>query len=756
MNAFEEWANQNPDQARAQIERLRATGQPLPPAMEAWSAGQGGQRPAAPAAPVAPAGRDADIEAALDAALGPATTTPAANLASDRYFGNQTPMPELAEAGQRTVGSRDATLVAQGPAAQGVNPATTPTQDRLPMNPPAGVGEATTPWWAPGSQLRQQPNGEMYIQDRGFVGGEGMQAFNAGGRDTLSLGFDDELSGVFGGDTEAARLEKERLQTAFPGQFMAGQFVGAAPAMAIPAGPLAGGAGIAARVGGAALGAGVPMALYGAGTGTTAGERVAGAATMGALGTGLGLAAPVVGSLAGKAVGGAIRRFLPGGRPSAATQVVSEAFDADQAMPGGVTQLGPEGVVADAGPNTQQLAAVVAAKPGVAQRTVRGFLTRRTSGAGGRVRADMNAAMPSANIPKSLQALDASRSAAARPLYAQAYATEIDGLKPAFQEVISSPAGRAAWREAQELAANAGEPIDRWALTTRGIDYLKRALDDQISAATQSGARERAGVLRGLRARLLKEIDSQVPVYAQARAAYAGPSALKDAMEEGQSVFARTISPDQLRIEMSRMTPAQRDAFQIGARAQVEQIMGTARNDAAAAIRELAEKGWNAEKLRILLGRRGAAQILSALQRERTFAQTAASVTGNSETSRRLAGMAQLDKTAVGIRAAYQNSGIFGVLRAGGLSMLDRFLRGLTGEQMERITAEVGQQLTAQGPERDALLQALMQIRQNNATVGRVRSTIDRIIQKATQAGAIGTEGQTAGPLTGTALEFVN
>lgn len=754
MNAFEEWANRNPDQARAQIERLRATGQPIPPVMEAWSTGRVYQAPqvlstAGPYTPaqVGPAPRDPDIEAALDAALGPAAGMPTANLASDRYFGAQAPAPGLANAAQQ-MGGQDATLVAQGPAAQGVNPATTPTQDRLPMNPPPGAGEATTPWWLPGSQVRQMPNGEMVVQDRGFVGGEGMQAFNAGGRDTMLLGFDDELSGVFGGDTEAARLEKERLQQAFPGQFMAGQFVGATPSMLIPAGPLAGATGVAARVGGAALGAGLPMALYGAGTGTTAGERIAGAATMGTLGTGLGLAAPVVGSLAGKAVAGLVRRALPGGRSSAATRVVSEAFEADQGMPAGVTQLGPEGVVADVGPNTQQLAATVAAKPGVAQQAVRQFLTSRAGAAGSRVRADMAGAMPSANLPKTLQQLDTARANAARPLYTQAYATPINGQAPAFQAVLNTPAGKAAWRQASRLAANEGATIDKNALTTRAIDYVKRALDDQISAARSSGQSEQVRALEGLRTRLIKEIDAQNPAYQQARAAYAGPSVLMDAMEEGQTVFARTLSPDQLRVEMSRMSSAERDAFQIGARAQIEQIMGTARNDAAAAIRELAEKGWNAEKLRILLGRQGAAQILNALQRERTFAQTSASVMGNSETSRRLAGMAQLDKAATSMRAAYQNGGTLALLRAGGFSLLDKFLRGISGDQMERVTSEIAQQLTAQGPERDAILQALMQIRQGNATAGRVRSTVDQILRKAMQAGAVGTEGQTVGPAT--------
>lgn len=739
---FEQLARERPDEARRQYQELLATGGGLPPAIHNWALSQGlPTRPAggapAPVAAAAPAagGRDPELESAIDAILGPS------------QGGAMTPQGAMAQA--RPGGAYDFGGSAFTPAPPMAAPAAPQglpgREDRLDINGTAPP-PPTTPWWLPGSNVRVDHAGQMSIVPRDPVGGEGMTAFNEGGRDMLSASTWDEIQGAMGGDVEAVRAYQDDLRTRFPGQYMGGQVMGGLATTLIPGGTAAAGAGVGARLGAAAIAGGLPMAAYGAGSGTTPMERIQNAGVMGAVGTGIGMVAPTLGRLAGGLVGGAVR-WAKGGAGTPAQRIVTEAITSDAAVPAAVNQLGPEGILADIGPNTQQLAAVVAATPGPGQQLVRNTLKTRAAGAGARVEGDINAAMPSANIPRTMEALDSARKLAAAPLYRAAYATPINGASQVFQDILATPGGTQAWRSAVRLAANEGTQLDRNFLTVQAVDYIKRALDDQISVARRAGQSQLVRALEGQRVALLAEVDTQVPVFAQARAAYAGPSAMMQAMEEGQTVFSSTISPDQLRIVMSRMSQSERDAYTLGARQQVSQIMGSARNDAAAAIRELAEKGWNKEKLTILLGRKEAAQVIQAMERERTFAGTAYTATGSAETARRLLGESMTNQSSKAGNAfgagtmgllAFQAGGPIGLLGAGGVALLTKFVRQANSGQFSQLAGQVGQILSAQGPQRQQLVNALTQIQQQNAGNTALVARVSKLLGRALPAAAVG------------------
>src|SRR5690606_36591284 len=132
-----------------------------------------------------------------------------------------------------------------------------------------------------------------------------------------------------------------------------------------------------------------------------------------------------------------------------------------------------------------------------------------------------------------------------------------------------------------------------------------------------------------------------------ARDAYAGPSAILDALEEGQKVFSRSMTPGQLRKMLDGMSAGERDAFRQGGRAALAGIMGTARNDARAA-RSLFAQGRRRDKIEAIVGQQGADTLARAIARENSFQDTANALARGSPTQPR----AELARWLGGARTA--------------------------------------------------------------------------------------------------------
>ena len=139
----------------------------------------------------------------------------------------------------------------------------------------------------------------------------------------------------------------------------------------------------------------------------------------------------------------------------------------------------------------------------------------------------------------------ANRAATADDLYKQAYDIGVDMSKmsPArrgeITKLLRTPAIQAAVKDAQRLARNEMTNIGNPAHSVKGMDYLKRALDDQIKAAQGNEQR----ILVGLKDRLLSTIDTLSPEYAAARKVYADMSRPITQMDIAQSIADRSISP---------------------------------------------------------------------------------------------------------------------------------------------------------------------------------------------------------------------
>lgn len=362
-------------------------------------------------------------------------------------------------------------------------------------------------------------------------------------------------------------------------------------------------------------------------------------------GAAIGAAGGAGGQALGEAIGGAsdlVRALMRGANGRAedrAAGVIQQLGRSDALSPAqaqsDLARLGPDATLADLGPNMQQAARAVASAPGSAQQRLMEALTRRADGAGQRITGAMDAALgPRTNILDSADQIAASRSAAARPLYEQAYASEVP-MTEDMQKLLTRPSMQRAFSGAQKLAADAGHEIDPEKPTVMALDYTKRALDDSISSNLRAGNNNEARILMENRNALLEHMDKAVPEYAQARRVFSDYSSVANALQEGQKVFSNATTPDMLARSLSNMNDAEKQAFTEGARQQIAQIMGTARNDANAA-KGVLDKGYNREKLALLLGNDPASRLNNAVDAERTFAGTMQAARGGSMTDRNI------------------------------------------------------------------------------------------------------------------------
>lgn len=447
-----------------------------------------------------------------------------------------------------------------------------------------------------------------------------------------------------------------------------------------------------------------------------------------AWGAGFGLVAPGVGSALGAGTRALANRFAPQAG-SAAERMFARAASDDNVTNLGprLSALGPDAMPMDLGPNLQRQAGALAATPGEAQNIVRSAIADRQAAASGRVTQAADAALgSSADTTALADDIIAKRSAAAAPLYQAAYAKNMPWT-PQLKSLLERPAMRKALVQAQTLAANdanaapkqffarlsnserptgvldsSGNPITAPNTNVQFIrtpnveelDLTKRALDDMISTAQRQGNNNEARIYTQLKNQLTGMIDKSVPEYAQAREAFSGPSAVLDAMEEGHGVFKNAVTPTQLLSRMMKMSPTEKEAFTQGARAQIADIMGTARNDALSA-RNLFLKGYNREKLELLVGKEQARQMLNSLSAETAFTKTRDVVTGNSETAARAAAQNEISPTKQpGLLRSALNMR-FGDAAA---DLGDRAVGGIADASRQARNAELARLLTSNDP----------------------------------------------------------
>ena len=179
----------------------------------------------------------------------------------------------------------------------------------------------------------------------------------------------------------------------------------------------------------------------------------------------------------------------------------------------------------------------------------------------------------------------------------------------------------------------------------------------------------------------------------------------------GMDIFSggpkSAMSPVMLEAMLEKMTDAQREAFKAGARDYIGALMGTSRNDAAAAWQAFG-KNWNAEKLEMIIGKKNAQEVTRRLMAEAKFAKTKNIAIDGSQTAFRTdakKSVADLTDDATGEVPGAFTRGKRALFDAPINSLIDEILYSNTRGNLNQ---QLGKILTLQGRERDQVVSTLL------------------------------------------------
>jgi len=530
---------------------------------------------------------------------------------------------------------------------------------------------------------------------------------------TLAAFSDETYDQVMDRIHEANIAEKEANPIIDKGAQITGAVAGTIPAvMAAPAAFGAGSGSLLLRSGISGLtGATIGGADAGVRSGGDA-EKIKEGVYWGGL---FGLGGPV----AGKVIGAGARSLVDALRTRAAARmagmdpqafgyfrraVTDDGLDAST-LPRKLMEMGPDAIPADLGPNLQKQAGALAATPGPAQTTIRTTLADRAAGANARIGQTIDETTGRNVVPSEIQADIAVNQNAHSPLYREAfreatpYSTE--PIASALEADISRLRGpaQARLRQVRDMLNIADSNVlstDPGVMfqTRQAIDgLLKTEVDPKvISALVEARQMLDDGLTRAVPR--IKEIDAGYSELArQDEAVTRGqqvldsgrtaprPSELAAEVEQGVQPQGMQIGPSAVPLRLSQ-----------GARAEIDRIVGTNSNDIAAMNKLIKGEGdWNRARLATLFGPEKAERLFKVLDNESIYADTANTVTRNSETAARLAAQSELGGGTggnFGVKEAFKAGGFLGAARSAAIDKVDDIVKALMSNGTGNATRE--------------------------------------------------------------------
>ena len=432
----------------------------------------------------------------------------------------------------------------------------------------------------------------------------------------------------------------------------------------------------------AALAGGTTGAVTGAGS-AVEGERAGGAAVGGTLGAGLGVVAPPAVRAAGAGRSWLMDRLFPSAAKAEerAAEKMTRAMAENGIQPRDIEQrllqdraLGVPSVVANVDPALSDLAEAVAQRTGRGTRQVEATLERQQAGARERAYQQVRSRLQPWQYYYEEQRLLQDLRTKSEPAYRQAYAVgEVDD--PQIQQLLELPQFKGVWNtarsiaEADAAAAQAkairggqsfnpddyklrdvydftrdaqgnitGIEVTGQVPDVRTLDYMKRALDAQITAGYKSdsaAAIASARSMKDLRDALRDRTKEVVPEYADALRVYKGDKEILDALQSGYNDFGKLDHEEVIKL-VGGMSPAEKEAYRTGVvRNLYGRMFGSSRNINAAALLESPE---TKAKLQPLFDTPAQFNLFqSAVQRESQLFKEANKVLRGSQTGKRLA-----------------------------------------------------------------------------------------------------------------------
>lgn len=345
----------------------------------------------------------------------------------------------------------------------------------------------------------------------------------------------------------------------------------------------------------------------------------------------------------------------------------------------------PETILEFGGKATKQLGETVASYPG-ARAVAETMVEERKTGAANRILTDFQDAFKiNADPVKLADDLITARNAAASPLYQKAYekgaligGKQIDQLMqdPAFKRAYDR-ANRIAQREVDAEGNIIGKALPELKDTgnvfdLETINFIKRGIDAEINYSklpTSGLEKTEVDSIKNLRNVFMTNVDNQAPVeYKQARQAFAGPTQVFEAIEDGKKFFETDAR--QLRKMYDSLGASEKDGFAIGAYDAIRTKINSG-NDGIDLVKRTFGAPEKRDQIKVLIGDDAFNTLESQLKRESTMRSTDVRLLGSSQTQPRQVAQAEFE----GATELVPQMGQKGIVRGG----LDYLLRSATG-----------------------------------------------------------------------------
>lgn len=410
------------------------------------------------------------------------------------------------------------------------------------------------------------------------------------GAQGLTFGFGDEAEALASSlvtkkpyQEELARIRGEmgEFREAYPKTALAAEVAGGLATGAGMAGVAARGVKNASAVARAlAKSATAQGALSGAGSAEGGVQsRLAGAGVGGVLGG-------VTGGVLGKVGGKVAERVARGGPLDPGTKVIIDAMDAARMDEGAVVSKAAQ--MAKNSPEARMMD--VLGNPAVR-------IGRRIDALGGTAGEDIHSAMQNRlqtrpqrfqealtrttgrgaeNMVETVDEIIARRKEVSDPLYENLY-QQPPLVDDEVERLLRNPGMRGPVQRALELMGIEERPVQMMQApdgtmqpvrTPEFLDSVKKALDDVIYRGKQPGegglGPSMLSALKAKRAEYVKLLDDRLPGYAEARGAWAGETALKNALEEGSEFATKRTDPRQIAKALTDMSESEVEMVQRG------------------------------------------------------------------------------------------------------------------------------------------------------------------------------------------------
>lgn len=383
-----------------------------------------------------------------------------------------------------------------------------------------------------------------------------------------------------------------------------------------------------------------------------------------------------------------------------------------------LSELGPDAFLFEGSPQSFGVAQGLASRPSEAMDVMAGAVRGRDAAANIRLTDDLNRALGPAEVPTIVEsALAQQRQNVAKDYNAATRMAQRLNPEPIVKRInrdidVEAGAPRKTLSEIkgylykqQRFQDANGEWQTKNVLKTSAEELLnvRQAIDDLISRTSEPNALRMAATYR-------TEIDKLMPREVKAvDARFSELAKQSEALVRGGQVLntgKEAIRPVELMQEMATMTPGQKSLLRVGARAELDRLVGTKANDVTALKLLVQSEGdWNRAKFAAIFGQNEADKIMRATNREVAFKNASRRLLENSQTAQRLAGQKEVAVNSE--RAPMVGATATGMALEGVRKGYDWITNALRTSNRNATDAELARLYTSQGVDRDDLLRAI-------------------------------------------------